>query len=272
MDRRLRSLCAALCVSAAAHASEDFHAIADRVGEVSHDTSCAAMEQWLVEHPGSDEAPHALLWMARLRLLDGRDDLARPLLERAGPLARTGAWHYPVLKELASLDAGERRYALALEELAELEASGDEYWRAIGSNARGEVRAARLAWWTMAGLLAVLGGVCAARLAWARRRSSKLWPPPFEVMAALPVIAVLGLAAAVRPGPEGRCVLELLGGGVVLLWVSGVALQDRSLTWPRRAAELLLGAAQLAGLFFCVLVANGLLSKAIDTLIIDLVQ
>jgi hypothetical protein len=91
-------------------------------------------------------------------------------------------------------------------------------------------------------------------------------------MAALPVIAVLSLAAAARPGPEGRCVLELLAGGIVLLWVSGVALQDRALTWPRRAAEVLLGAMQLAGLFFCVLVANGLLSKAIDTLIIDLVQ
>jgi hypothetical protein len=129
-----------------------------------------------------------------------------------------------------------------------------------------------MAWWVMAALLAALAAVCAARLALARRRSSKLWPPPFEVMAVLPVIAVLGLAAATRPGPEGRCVLELLIGGLVLLWVSGVALQNRALSRWHRAAELLLAAAQLASLFFCILVANGLLSKAIDTLIIDLVQ
>jgi hypothetical protein len=260
----------ALCL--AATAPDGFQEIVDAVGDVSHDVSCATMERWIAGHADSDEVPHGLLWMARLRLLDGRDDLARPLIERALARAGDGRWRYPVLKELASIDAGDRRYGAALDELDVLAASGDDYWRSIAVTARVEVRAARAAWWAMALLLALLAAACAARLIAARRRGAKLWPPPFEVIATLPVMLLLAVGAARHAGAEARSLLEILLGGLVLLWVTGVALQGRALSRTRRTAEMLFAAVELAGLFFCVLVANGLLSKAVDTLVIAFVQ
>jgi hypothetical protein len=210
--------------------------------------------------------------MARLRLLDGRDDLARPIIERARAVSTTGPWRYPVLKELASLDAGERRYSEALEALGELEASGDPYWVTMAESARAEVRAARAQWWLMIAVLAALAATCGLRATSARRRGVKLWAPPFEVIATLPLMIIVGVAAAARHGPEGRTILEMVIGGVALLWVTGVALSNRTFSTGRRALELLIAAFQLAGLFYCVLVANGLTSKAIDTLIIAFVQ
>jgi hypothetical protein len=260
----------ALCLVTAA--PDGFQEIVDAVGDVSHDVSCATMERWIAGHEDSDEVPHALLWMARLRLLDGRDDLARPLIERAQAQAGDGRWRYPVLKELASIDAGARRYGVALDELDLLAASDDDYWRSIAATARVEVRAARAAWWAMTLLLGVLAAACGARLIAARGRGAKVWPPPFEVIAALPVTLVLAVAASRHAGAEGRALFEVLLGGLVLLWVTGVALQERGLSRTRRMLEMLFAGVELAGLFFCVLVANGLLSKAVDTLIIAFVQ
>src|SRR5581483_8723580 len=132
--------------------------------------------------------------------------------------------------------------------------------------------AARAVWWAMVVILLLLAAGCGARLIATMRRGTRVWPPPFEVIAVLPVLLLLGGAAAAHRGPEGRSLLEILLGGLVLLWVTGVALQNQSLRPARRALEVLLASVELGGLFFAVLVANGLLSRAVDTLIIAFVQ
>src|SRR2546429_6922531 len=51
-------------------ASGSFDDVVSKVGQRSHDASCAAMHEWIDANPGSPDVPRGLLWMAQLELGD----------------------------------------------------------------------------------------------------------------------------------------------------------------------------------------------------------
>ena len=250
----------------AAPASPEFDSVVGGISDRGHDESCALMERWIAAHPDAADVPRGLLWMARLRLLDGRRDLARPLLERA---RRTGAgtrWESAAAKEIADLDAAAHRWSEAIAAYDRLAASPDPYWREIGELARAEARKGRALWSIMWGVLFALVAFVAVRAALAIRAGARPLAVPKEALIGAPVAALLMVAALGKEPAELRAVATLAFGGLALLWTNGLALRGKRLSTARRLGEVALAVGQTAALAYCAIVASGLWNKLVDTL------
>jgi hypothetical protein len=245
----------------------DFDAIARGVADRTHDASCAAMEEWVAGHAGTPGAARALLWMARLRRMDERDDLAGPLLARALDVAKGTTWELPALKETADLEAAQRRFGRAIEIYDRLAGEQDAFWSTAGRLAAEDARAARGRWYLCCALLLALVALGGTRLALAARAGRRPWVIPREAIIAAPIAGLLLIQAHLQPLAEAHAVGALTLGGFALLWITGVSVRGQRLTVKRRLAEIALGACQSAALFFCALVGNGLWLKFLETLV-----
>ena len=244
----------------------DFEAIVRGVADRTHDASCAAMEEWIAGHAGTPEAARGLLWMARLRRMDQRDDRARPLLDRALVVGKGTTWELPALKEIADIEAAHRHYGSAIETYDRLAGEKDAFWSTVGRLAATDARAARGRWTLCCCLLLALVALGGTRLALAARAGRRPWVIPREAIFAAPLALLLLFQAYLQPPAEAHAVAALTLGGFALLWILGVSVRGQALTVKRRIAEIALGACQTAALFFCALAGNDLWVKFIDTL------
>jgi hypothetical protein len=248
----------------AAGAGPGFDEILEQVGSEGHDALCAQMQAWVDAHPGDPQAARGLVWMAELRLSDGRADLARPLFTRAAALSPGSEWGHQGAKGLADLDAAAHRYGPALATYDRLAAIPDPYWSYIGRASGASARRERVRWFAFVGLAAALALGVALRL-W--RARGALWPPPEEASYALPVVAMMLLAAAAQPPAEARAVSTVAVGALALLYAHGVHLRARPEARGLRVLEGGLGLLEAVALLYCAVVANDLWLKFAETLV-----
>lgn len=239
-----------------------FDQIVGKVGEQSHDLSCAQMQAWVQAHPQDPNAGRGLVWMAELRLADHQLQLARPLLERAAHDYAGTEWGWHGVKGLADLDAASHHYEAAIAAYRQLEALPSPYWRYVGKMAVISAGEEQLRFRIYLVLTAALVGGVIFR---ASRARSALWPPPEELTYALPVVLVMLVAAMAQPPEEARAVVTVALGGALLLWAHGAQLRAHP---PSTLARLLLGVIGLgeaAALLYCAVVANDLWMKFAET-------
>jgi len=243
--------------------SGGFEAIASRAGARSHDASCARMQAWVDAHPRDPRAGRGLVWMAELRLVDARADLALPLFARAARDFAGSEWGWEGEKGVADLDLARHSYASAIATYDRLATLPGPYWRYVGRTSAKAARAARRRWHVFLLLAALLTIGLGVRLFRARRA---LWPPPEELTYALPVAAVMLLACLRQPAGEAHAVATVALGALVLLYAHGVHLRARAASAPARALEALLGLCEAAALLYCAVVASGLWARFAETL------
>jgi len=256
-------LAEAVAVAALLAADPAFDAIVTSATSTSHEQALARMQEWVDAHPGDPESARALVWMARLRRSDGRDEAARALLERALREGPGTEWALHAEKALGDLDLEAHRYAPAIARYDHLAGLPAPLWRYVGSSAAGHARGERTRFRILIAILAALAALSLARVIRAGGPRS-LWPPPAELLWLLPVLLVLLAAAAAQEAPEARAVVSLSLGGAALLWLNGAWLRARP---PRRMAlPALLGLGQALALLYCAMVWNGLWDKLVDTI------
>jgi hypothetical protein len=240
-----------------------FDAIVQRVGEQSHDVSCAQMQTWVDAHRDDPNAGRGLVWMAELRLADHKLDDARAQFARAQADYPGTEWGWQGEKGVADLDVVRHRYTSAIASYDRLSRLPTPYWQYVGRMSGISARAEQHRWYAFVALmLAMVAGV-ALRL-W--RARGALWPLPEEVTFALPVAAVMLAAALAQPAEEAHAVCTVALGALVLLYAHGVHLRARApATWVR-VVEALLGLGEAAALLFIAVVANDLWMKFAETL------
>ncbi|MGC4122406.1 MAG: hypothetical protein QM765_49070 [Myxococcales bacterium] len=243
-----------------------FESIVSGLAGRSHEDSCMQMASWLSANPNSPEVPRGLLWVARIRLLEGRSDLARPLMERARHEGAGTRWENAALKELADLDAAEHRFSEAIAGYDRLASSPERYWSTLGQLAAKSARAERVRWYSGWGVGLALFTLVAFRLSLALRSGTRLLPVPLEAWIALPVAAALLFLAFKKPPAQLQAVTTIAVGGLALLWANTVVLRGRVLSGRRRAGEVLLAAGQALALSYCAFVGSGLWAKLLATL------
>ena len=257
------SLLAALLAGAtAAPAGPAFDDIVSAVTAQNHDLSCAAMQGWLDAHPGDPRAAQGLVWMARLRTTDRRYDEARALLVRALREPPQGEWPLHAKKALGDLDLESHRFAPAIAAFEELARSPLPLWRYVGSNAAENARGERSRFRIMLLLLAALCSLWLFRL----RGLRPLFPPPMELVYALPVLLLVMLAAGSQEEPEAHALVTLGLGSAALLWLNGAWARARRPSGRARWAYLLVGALQASAMLYCAMIGNGLWEKLKDTI------
>lgn len=239
--------------------------IASRVGQVSHDATVAELETFVAANPKGAQTGRALLLAAQLRRADGREDLARILLERAVLAAPASPVALDASLALSDLEFSERHFEAAIaryQKVLETASGRWEYQARLGIEYS---RAARTRQWLVVGiwaglvLLASWRGVVAVR-------AGTLWPLPEDAKVGLPVAALLALASAGQPPNEAHAVLALAAGGAILLWTNAAYFQVAPPIGWRRWFEASLGIAQAAGLLYCAIVVSGLWAKFVETL------
>ncbi len=261
------SLASALLAVALA-AIPSFDAIVGGVGARPRTESCRQMEQWLQENPTSPEVPRGLLWIARLRAMDGEAERGRPELERVLRDFAGTEWDLRATKELADLDVQERHWTAALAGYQKLADNPQQPWKQIGSLALLQVRPQRERYFLFEGLALALLLFGVARLALAARAGLTPWKPPTEILVGAPVIGMLLLAALAQPPAQAKAVQLLALGGAFLVWANGALLSGARWTLPRRILESVLGLAQAAALLYCAVVAAGLWDNLVHTMIV----
>ncbi|HEY3449325.1 MAG TPA: hypothetical protein VGK67_23425 [Myxococcales bacterium] len=257
---------AALVLLAAAPSDPAFESIVSGIANRSHEESCAQMDAWLTANPSAPDASRGLLWVARVRLLDGREDLARPLIERARLAGAGTRWEHAATKELADLDVAGHHWSEAIAGYSRLATSSDPYWSTLGKLAVRTASAERTRWYALWLLGVALAALVAIRLGLALRSGARLWPIPLEVPIGAPIALLFVLAALGKPPAQLQAVLSIALGGLALTWANAIVLRGRTLSAKRRIGEVLLAAGQAAALSFCAIVASGLWAKLMATL------
>ncbi len=250
---------------ASSDADREFDEIVGTVTEDSRDASCARMQAWVDAHPNHPQIPRGLVWMSKLRHADGRDDLARSLLERTLREYRGTEWELHAIQGLADLDLKSHRYGRAIAGYETLARSPDPLFSYIGRygalNARGE----RVRFDVFLGLLAALAALSLHRL-WRSGWLRSLWPPPAELLYPLPVPLLMLVGSTALEVPERHTVITLALGGIALLWLNGAYLRARPPKGGGRVVQAALGIFQACALLYCAMIANGLWGKLVDTI------
>lgn len=254
----------ALALRLAAVGDPGFDRIVARVGQQSHDVSCAQMKAWVDQHPKDPNAGRGLVWMAELRLIDHHTDLAMPLLERAAHGYPDTEWGHQAEKSLADLLVGGHHYAAAIAIYEKLSKLPTDYWQYVGRMAAASAREQRTRWEIFLALVAALLAGIGYRIARARRQ---LWPLPDEVIYALPIALVMLAAAWAQSPEEAHAVVSVALGGMLLLYAHGVHLRSVELSWRTRLVESVVGLGEAAALLYCAVVANGLWLKFSETVL-----
>jgi hypothetical protein len=253
-------------VSAPVAADASFDAIVTGTTAANHAESCERMQAWVDAHASDPVAARGLVWMAQLRRSDRRGDLARPLLERVRRDYPTTDWALHAQKGIADLDVEAHHFASAIASYDELAKKPSPFWQYVGTQAAKVTRGERTRfYWLLAVAIAILA-LAAVRL-W-RGDLRALWPPPVELVYALPLLVVMLLAATAQEHDESRAVVTVAMGAAVLLWLNGAHFRASRLAQAgigRRSLAAALGAAQIAGLVYCALVMNNLWGKLADT-------
>lgn len=257
---------AILVLLAAPGGDPAFESIVAGLANRSHAESCAQMEAWLAANPTSPDVPRGLLWAARVRLMDGREDLARPLVERARDEGAGTRWENAAKKELADLDVGARRYFRAAATFDQLAASPEPYWSTLGKLSAASARSEGYRWLGFLVVFNALVLLVVLRFALARKRGAPVLPVPLEVGIGAPLALALVLVSLGKQPAQVHAVLWMAIGGVVLLWANAISLRGTTLTTGQRLRAAALGASQGLTLAYCALVANGLWSKLLATL------
>ena len=234
--------------------------LAAHVGEVSHEETIARIEAYVAAHPNAEDAGRALLLGAQLRRKDGKEELARALLQRVP--ASSSSWLDASLA-LADLDLFERHFEAAIARYDALAASSPGRWQYQAALGAGLARAAqtRVRW-----VLAIMLGLVMLT-AWRLFKSGRraLWPLPEEARIGLPIAALLALASLGQPSNEAHAVQAVALGGAALLWCNASYFQEHPPRGWRRPFEALLGVGQAVGLLFCAVVLSGLWAKFVET-------
>ena len=240
-------------------------AIASQVGTVSHEVTFGQVDGFAAAHPHAAETSRALLLAAQLRRTDGRDDLARSLLERSAAAAPGSPFALDATLGLADLDLTQWSYQSAIKRYQAVLESGSgrwEYQARMGLAAARAARTRHAATVGICGALLVLGVWRAVRAAIAKT----LWPMPEEARVALPVAALLGLTSLGQPPSEAHAVLGLAAAGAALLWINAAWFAARPPMGRRRWFEAGLSVAQAAAVLFCTVVLSDLWPRFVDTM------
>jgi len=206
----------------AASAAEDPHAVLREVGAL------------IDSNAGYPRAFDASLWLGEAWGRIAERGLAATWLDRAIGLAVTSDQRFRASEARAQLYADEGDFAAAsrllrgLDGLGRLDARARD--RALAEIAtrkwRGQVgQGARVA--LALGMLALAGLLRRRTGSW-RRAARGLWPPPVEVVYLAPVAFGIALVAEGGNPLAARAVDVILGGGLAIAWVSGVALRTRA--------------------------------------------
>lgn len=237
----------------------------DLAGELAsrpHDEACARMTTWLAAHPDDDNVPRGLAWMARLRLMDGRADEARMILERLKPDS-TSRWRFDAIALLAGIDVDEGKNAAAVPLYEALRAAPSERLRDQGERGAREATAAR-------NRSALMGLDCVCLLLWLafliRRARGRLWPPAAEAIVSLPVILVVTAFAFTRIGGERQALWVLAGVGEIMLLVHGAALRARPPQGAARGVWAVIAVVEALAIFYVAVVSAGLWPLLMQTL------
>jgi hypothetical protein len=245
-----------------------FDEIIAGVGEKSREALCAEMQGWVDAHPGDPRAARGLLWMSQLRSMDGREDLVGPLLERVIRDFPESEWRVRAETRLADLHLSRREFGAAIEIYDRLAASASPLGGYLGRLGAARARSEQVRFYVFLTLAAALLLAALSRLWLTRRAGGKiLWPIPEEVLIGLPLAAIVLIISSTHPAEEGRAVATIALGGMVLLWVNAVYFRARPPRRGRAVLEGIWGVLQGAALLYCAIVANGLWSRLIDTLI-----
>ena len=254
-----------LAALAASQPEEDFEQIAHQVGQVPHGQTLAQLEAFVAQNPSAPQTARALLLGAQLRRLDGRDDLARPLLERAVVIAAGSDSGFDAMLGLCGLDLAERNYGAAIAGYQKVMESSSGRWQYQAGLGLEYARGARTRWWLLLAVVIALVVVGLWRASQALRAGS-FWPLPEEARVALPIALLLALASAGQPPSEAHAVQALAAGGAMILWSNAAYFQVAPPLGGRRWFEGFLGIAQAAGLLYCAVVLSGLWEKFAETL------
>ena len=240
-----------------------FDAIVSRVGQQSHDRSCAQMQTWIDSHHDDPNAGRGLVWMAELHLADQRIDLARPLFARAAADYPGTEWGWQGQKGTADLQVVTHHYAPAITTYEKLSKLDSPYWQYVGRMSAVSAREEQKRWYIF---LALCAGLLAGVVWRVFRARGSLWPLPEEATYALPVAGVMLAAAFAQPAAEAHAVTTVALGSLVLLYAHGVHLRARTPSRGARVLEGVVGLAEAAALLYCAVVANDLWMKFSETL------
>jgi len=243
-------------------AAPSFDQIVGSVTAQNHDEACARMQAWLDAHRGNGQAAQALVWMARLRTTDRRYAEARALLERALREPPVGDWQLHARKALADLDLESHQFEPAIAAFDELAKSPIPLWQFVGANAAENARGEQLRFRVMLALLAALVLLWLLRV----RRLRPIFPPPMELVYALPVLLLIVTAAAAQEEPEAHALVTLGLGAALLLWLNGAWARAQRPQGRARFGHALLGALQACAVLYCAMIGNGLWEKLKDTI------
>ena len=246
-------------------AGADFDAIVSGVATRPRADSCRLMQAWVDLHGHDTAAAQGLLWIGRLRLLDGRTDLARQAFERIVREWPNTPWRLRANKELADLDLAVHRYSAAIEAYDELAGQPDAFWANLGRSAASEARDDRMRF--MLGIVLALAmlvtGIARVGLAW--QAGPGAWRVPREALVALPVVGFMLFAAEQQPAAEAEAAVTVALGGLAVLWTTAVHLRGRALRVGRRVGESMLALVQAAALAYCAIEMSGLWLKFMHT-------
>ncbi len=249
----------------AAPAETGYEQVVAGVGQRTHDQSCALMDAWVDAHPSDPDAGRGLVWMADLRVLDHRGDLARPLFERAAREYPNTEWARHAEKGIADLDVAAHRYDEAIRLYESLASNPAPLWSYVGRMGAARARDERRRFTIYVVLLAALVGIASSRVVLALRTRVSLWPLPDELLYPLPMFVLMALAAIPQEPDERLGILYLAAGAVVLLWANGLYLSVRPIRGWKRFGEGVLALGQAAALLYCSIVASGIWEKFRDT-------
>lgn len=247
---------------AAGSPGDELEAIAAQVGTAGAEATRARLAAFAAAHPGSDEGARALLLVGQLWRKDGRDDLAGQAYQRVVTEAPASPSALDAELGLGDLALTARDWAEAARRFERVARVGEGrflYQARLGLEL---ASAERLRYRLFLGVAAAL----VALSLWRGARARTLWPPPEEVLAALPVAGLLLLASLSQPDAEARAVRVLALGGLALLWANAAAFAARPPRGARRLLEVALGLGQAAGLLFCAIIAGGLWTRFVETL------
>jgi hypothetical protein len=241
--------------------TERFEDVAFRLAHRPVDAACVEMQSWVDEHQGRDDAARGLLWIARKRL-DAHDrPSARAALERA--TAGRGRFGAEAVRLLAAMDIEDGRLDDAKTQAETLASSSEPMLAEEGKELLDEIarKEVRRTWLELS--IAFLAVDVIVRGA---RTKRKLWPPPFEALAAGPVLAMLLVVGILRGMTEVPLIAILASSGLALAWFRGAHRRAFPLRLPLRLLDAALALVEAASLTYAVLDGGNALDNLILTL------
>jgi hypothetical protein len=260
----------ALLVAAAPEldlSSARFPDVTGRLAENGRARSRQLAEAWVAAHPIDPDAGRALIWISQLYLADRQPDAAQPYFHRAEREYPGTEWGEYGIRGIADYDLAHHRFAEAIRGYESLQSSPRPELVYLGRMGAAEARGGRVRFIFFAVASILLASVLGSRLWLARRAGARLLRVPNELLYVLPVFAIMIIAALHQEADEGRAVIVLALGAMLLLWANGVYLQARPPKRLQRALEAALALVQAAALMYCTIIVSDIWAKFYDTLV-----